>query len=260
LKTERIIISSADRVCRIILNRPEKRNALDDTMVSELTEAFRQAGADDDVKVILLTASGSAFCAGADLAYLQRISENNLQQNREDSTRLARLFEMIVTLPKPVIAAVNGPALAGGCGLASVCDIVLAASDSAQFGYTEVRIGFIPAVVMTFLIRRVGEGRARELILRGHIIDAREAKEIGLVNRVTEGGSLETEAEALCRELITRNSGAAMALSKKLIWKIANLDMKSALNLAAQANAEARMTPECKKGIAAFLGKKKVKW
>lgn len=259
MNPERIIVSSSDRICRIVLNRPEKRNALDDTMVAELTEAFRSAGASDAVKVILLSANGTAFCAGADLAYLQQISRNSLEQNREDSRRLAGLFEAIITSRKPVIAAVNGPALAGGCGLATVCDIVIA-SESARFGYTEVRIGFIPALVMTFLIRRVGEGRARELLLRGNSIDAGEAKAIGLVNMVADDGSLDANADALCHELITQNSGTAMALTKKLLWQIGTMDIQAALDVSAGANAEARMTPECRKGIAAFLTRTKIEW
>ena len=159
----------------ITLNRPDKRNALDDILVKELTLAFVAAGKDQNVKVIVLSGAGPAFCAGADLDYLQRLSAFDQEENQTDSRQLAGLFRVIHETRKPVIAVVNGPALAGGCGLASVCDFVLASREKARFGYTEVRIGFVPAVVMIFLIRRVGEGNARELVLRGNVIDASEA-------------------------------------------------------------------------------------
>ncbi|MEK9135680.1 MAG: enoyl-CoA hydratase-related protein, partial [Bacteroidota bacterium] len=146
------------------MNRPEKRNALDDMLVKELTSAFVAAGKDQSVKVVILAGAGPAFCAGADLDYLNKVAQFDLEENRADSQQLANLFRVIHELRKPVIAIVNGPALAGGCGLASVCDFVIASEENAKFGYTEVRIGFIPAVVMIFLIKRVGEGKARELV------------------------------------------------------------------------------------------------
>jgi len=256
----RITSSVSDRICRIVLNRPEKRNALDDIMVEELTAAFRRAGEDPSVRVVTLAAEGKAFCAGADLAYLQKLSSFSLEENQEDSARLAFLFETIYLLPKPVIAVVNGPALAGGCGLASVCDIVLASAEHALFGYTEVRIGFIPAVVMTFLVRRVGEGRAREMILRGNTFSAEEAERSGLVNRVLPEASLKEEAERLCRELATANSGAAMGLSKQLLGELSSPEVGVALRTASRANADARMTEDCRKGIAAFLEKQRIEW
>ena len=257
---ERIELAVAERVARITLNRPEKRNALDDLMIRELTSAFRSAGDDPGVKVVMLSGRGPAFCAGADLAYLQRLSEYDSAQNLADSTLLAQLFETIYYLQKPVIAVVDGPALAGGCGLATVCDFVLASEEKAQFGYTEVRIGFIPAIVLTFLIRRVGEGRARELVLQGNILSAREAESIGLITRAVPESVLGSTAEELCRELLSQNSLTAMGLCKTLIGMISNQEPRSALPLAARANAEARMTAECRKGIKAFLEKKKIEW
>jgi methylglutaconyl-CoA hydratase len=256
----RLLYETSNRRATITLNRPEKRNALDDVMVGELTNAFTQASRDQSVKVVMLQANGPAFCAGADLDYLSRIAAYDLEENRADSTKLANLFRIIYELRKPVIAIVNGPALAGGCGLASVCDIVVASEERATFGYTEVRIGFIPAIVMIFLIKRVGEGRARELILRGNIINALEARRIGLVNTVAPEAQLHASAMAIAEELIQQNSLNAMGLCKEMLSKLHGLNVADALELAANMNAAARMTADCKAGIAAFLKKEKIEW
>lgn len=257
---ERLTYVAGHRSVRITLNRPQKRNALDDQMVRELTQAFNAAGRDPNIKVVVLTGEGSSFCAGADLEYLQRISKFDLEENTADSRQLATLFRTIYELRKPVLALVNGPALAGGCGLASVCDIVLASREKATFGYTEVRIGFIPAVVMIFLLKRVGEGKARELILRGNVIDADEAARIGLVNAVVPESDLEASAQALIAELIEQNSLLSMGLSKEMLAKLHGLNLQDSLDFAANMNAAARMTPECKQGIASFLNKEKTRW
>lgn len=166
MEFSRLLYTSGQRTATITLNRPDKRNAMDDLMVKELTTAFSMAARDPDAKVVLLNANGNAFCAGADLEYLKRIASFDQEENLKDSSRLAQLYKIVYELRKPVVAAVDGPAIAGGCGLASVCDFIVAGKERAQFGYTEVRIGFIPAIVSVFLIKRVGEGRARELIMR----------------------------------------------------------------------------------------------
>lgn len=256
----RLLYDTSNRKATITLNRPEKRNALDDVMVAELTTAFTQAARDQNIKVVLLQGSGTAFCAGADLDYLSRIAAFDLEENRADSAKLANLFKTIYELRKPVIAIVDGPALAGGCGLASVCDLVIASEERATFGYTEVRIGFIPAIVMIFLIKRVGEGRARELILRGNIINALEARRIGLANMVVPEAQLQTSADALADELIQNNSLHAMGLCKEMLSKLHGLNVADALEFAANMNAAARMTADCKAGIAAFLKKEKIEW
>ncbi len=256
----RLLYDTSNRKATITLNRPEKRNALDDVMVAELTTAFTQAARDQNVKVVVLQASGTAFCAGADLDYLSRIAGFDLEQNRADSSKLANLFRTIYELRKPVIAMVNGPALAGGCGLASVCDFVIASEEHATFGYTEVRIGFIPAIVMIFLIKRVGEGRARELILHGNIINALEARRIGLANVVVPEAQIQTSVSALADELIHNNSLHAMGLCKEMLSKLHGLNLAEALEFAANMNAAARMTADCKVGVAAFLNKEKIEW
>lgn len=248
------------RTAFITLSRPEKHNALDDLMVSELTQAFTQASRDASAKVVVLKAEGESFCSGADLAYLKKLSEFDFNQNQRDSQQLMKLFLQVYTLRKPVIGLVQGPALAGGCGLATVCDIVIAARETATFGYTEVHIGFVPALVMAFLLRRVGEGRARELTLCGHTIPADEAHQMGLVNRVVPAMQLEAEGERLAQELADRNSGSSMGLIKELLGRIHGLSTPDALEYASNLNALTRMTEECKKGIAAFLNKEPLRW
>ncbi len=257
---ERVAYKVDNRRAIITLNRPEKRNALDDVMVKELTTAFTSASKDQNAKVVLLDANGPAFCAGADLEYLQRVAKFDQAENRADSQQLANLFRLIYEIRKPVIAVVNGPALAGGCGLATVCDFVIASEEKATFGYTEVRIGFIPAVVMIFLIKRVGEGRARELILRANIIGAAEAKELGLVSLIVPEKQLQTTAERLTDELLTQNSLMSMGLCKEMLSKLHGLNFVDSLDFAANMNAAARMSSDCKQGIAAFLKKDKIQW
>jgi len=248
------------RTAFITLSRPEKHNALDDTMVNELSLACTAAGRDSAVKVLILRAEGESFSSGADLAYLKKMSEYDFNQNQKDSQQLMKLFLQISTLRKPVIALVQGPALAGGCGLATVCDVIIAARETATFGYTEVHIGFVPALVMVFLLKRIGEGRARELTLRGNVISADEALRIGLVNVVVPAMQLDQEGEKLAQELADRNSGSSMGLIKELLGRIHGLSTPDALDYAANLNALTRMTEECKRGIAAFLKKEPLRW
>ncbi len=260
MQFSRILVESSNRTATITLNRPEKRNALDDVMVGELTTAFLQAGREQNVKLVILQAAGPAFCAGADLEYLNRVSKFDLEENRLDSNKLATLFRTIYELRKPVIAVVNGPALAGGCGLASVCDFVIASEENASFGYTEVRIGFIPAVVMIFLVKRVGEGKTRELILRGNVISASEAKAIGLITHAVPSTEVQRTVDTVANDLIQQNSLHAMGLCKEMLSKLHGLNFLDSLDFAANMNAAARMTPDCKQGVSSFLKKEKIQW
>lgn len=248
-----------NRIGFIILNRPEKRNALHAGLTAELTEAFEQAGKDQQVKVIILAAEGEAFCAGADLAYLQSMQQFTYEENLEDSAKLKNLFFTMYTLPKVIIACVQGPALAGGCGLVTVCDFAVAAT-SATFGYTEVRIGFVPALVTPFLIRKVGEGKARQLLLGGQLLSAPEAAQWGLITRATSQEKLKEETMLLARQLTGNNSAESMALTKTLLHQSSTLELNEALNLAAETNARARSTADCRRGISAFLNKEKIMW
>lgn len=256
----RIKYQVEQRVCTVTLSRPEKHNALDDVMVSELSSAFMNAQKSSDVKAVVLRGEGESFCSGADLAYLQRISQYDFHQNQEDSLSLMKLFMQISSHRKPVVAMVHGNALAGGCGLATVCDLVVASKETARFGYTEVRIGFIPALVMIFLVRRVGEARARELTLRGNIISAEEAERIGLVNMVVPETELEQAANGLAHDLVKHCSSSSMGLIKELLARIHGMSTNDALDYAANLNALTRMTDDCKKGIEAFLKKEPIRW
>jgi methylglutaconyl-CoA hydratase len=248
-----------DRIGWITLNRPEKRNALSSQLVNELKQALSLAKEDASVKVIVLRARGEAFCAGADLAYLQSLQNFSFDENLQDSNNLKELFLAIYNHPKVIIAAVQGHALAGGCGLATLCDFVVSVP-AAKFAYTEVKIGFIPALVMVFLLRKIGEGRAKELLLTGDLYSANDMLKMGLINRVVESENLEDEVKNLAIRLIENNSEQSMKLTKQMIAQVQSLSLESALELAAQGNAHARATDDCKKGISAFLNKEKPIW
>jgi methylglutaconyl-CoA hydratase len=228
-------------------------------MVVLLMKIIQQANTDPKVKVIVLGANGKAFSAGADLEYLQQLQKNSYEENLADSNSLKELFQLIYTLDKVVIAKVQGHAIAGGCGLALVCDLVITQPE-AKFGYTEVRIGFVPAIVMVYLLRRIGEGPARDLLLTGRLLDANEALELGLVNSVVPMESLDELVEASARKLIEENSAQSMKRVKAMIPKVQELDLESALEYAVKQNAEARGTQDCRKGIQAFLEKKPIRW
>ena len=254
-----VIYTVKDRVGYITLNRPEKRNALSHELVIELTDAFDKAEQDSSVKVVVLKAAGEAFCAGADLAYLQQLQRFSYEQNLEDSRQLKNLFLKIYQLKKVVIAQVQGHALAGGCGLATVCDFTFAVPE-AKFGYTEVKIGFIPALVSVFLIRKVGEHKAKQLLLTGEVIKAQEALTRGLINQVVNAEELEQIVFDFASNLIRSNSGQSMQLTKQLIAQVQSLSLEEGLEQAALMNAHARATEDCKAGIAAFLNKQELKW
>jgi methylglutaconyl-CoA hydratase len=248
-----------DRIAYITLNRPEKRNALNYDYVTELKTAFSYAENDNKAKIIVLKANGKAFSAGADLAYLQQLQSNTYEENLLDSNHLMELFKQIYTHPKVVIAQIEGHAIAGGSGLAAVCDYSYAVPD-AKFGYTEVRIGFVPAIVMVFLLRKIGEVGAKELLLSGRLISAREAKSYGMINRVSEADKIQDDVYQLAQELIEKNSGESMRRTKQMIAKVQEMALNEGLDFAAKMNAETRDTKDCKKGIGSFLGKKDLVW
>lgn len=254
-----VTYTAADRVGTITLNRPEKRNALNQEMVDALKQAFTKAGSDPEAKVIVLRAQGEAFCAGADLGYLQQLQKFSYEENLADSRNLMELYHLIYTIPKVVIARVEGHALAGGSGLVTVCDMAYAVPE-AKFGYTEVRIGFIPALVSTFLIRKIGEGKARDLLFTGRIILAAEAASLGMISRVVPGETMDAELNVLTEQLLTNASAQSLAATKKLLDQVQDLPLRDALELAAKENAAARGTDDCKRGIAAFLEKKDLRW
>ncbi|HWZ23050.1 MAG TPA: enoyl-CoA hydratase-related protein [Cytophagaceae bacterium] len=248
-----------NRIGYITLNRPQKRNALNHPFVTELKEAFMHAEKDEKVKVIVLKAAGDSFCAGADLEYLQSLQNNSFEENLQDSTHLMELFKMIYGLNKIVVAQVQGHALAGGCGLVSVCDFSFSVPE-ANYGYTETRIGFVPAIVMVFLIRKIGEARAKELLLTGNPIKAKEAKDFGIVNWIVEENELEVSVKEFAEKLCANNSGMSMQMTKEMIAEVQSMSLDEGLAYACRKNAEARNSEDCKKGIAAFLAKEKMTW
>ena len=256
----RITYMIEKRMGIISLNWPEKQNALDDQMVSELTQAFIQTQRDAAIKAVILRAEGDSFCSGIERSYLERISKYDFNQNLQDSTDLMKLFQQIYTLRKPVIALVQGEASGGGCGLATICDFIIAARETATFGYPEIKMGFIPAIVLIFLVRRIGEGRARELVLQGNIIDAQESFKLGLISKVVPSIELEKTGRQLANDLIATNSGTSMGLIKELLARVYGMETGDALDYASHLNALTRMTDDCKRGVDAFLNSKPLKW
>ena len=240
-------------VATVTLNRPEKKNAINDALLDGLTSALAEAKNDESVRVVVLRGAGTDFCSGADLSALQKISESSIYENLEDAERLAMLFMRIRSMDVPIVAAVHGRALAGGCGLATACDLVLA-SASARFGYPEVKLGFVPAMVMAILRRNLSEKRAFELITVGNEISAAEAERIGLINHVFEDASFDNEVSSFAAALAKR-SATAISLSKKLLYQMDGMTFETALGAGASINAIARMTEDCQKGIAKFLKK-----
>lgn len=247
-----VIITRDAHVGRLTMNRPDKRNALSPELVAHLHQGLLELQSDEAIRVIVLAGAGPAFCAGADLAYLQELTNNGTMENLSDSTRLMELMRAITECPKPVIAMVHGAAIAGGCGLASVCDIVIASRENAKFGYSEVGIGFIPAIVMVFLLRKIGDVQARRLVLTAEIVNAEEAFRIGLVSVLANEDNLENVVMATAQR-ISENSASAIALSKQMLWSLHGMSLDAGLHYATAMNALARQTDDCKSGVRSFL-------
>ncbi len=242
-----------DGVTTLVLNRPEKRNALAAAMVEELLRLLAEAGADPDVRVVALRGSGRDFCAGADLGEIAASQSKGTEAGLADAQRLGEVFLTMRRLPQPVVAVVQGRALGGGCGLATACDLVLAHED-ASLGYPEVHLGFVPALVMSILKRKVGDSTAFELLLRGRGITARESASIGLVNQVIPGDRFESTVEEYLAALATRPA-TAVALTKRLFHGLDGVSIEDAISRGAEVNALARLTEDCKRGVASFLAR-----
>ena len=248
-----VLVDVDGTVAHIKLNRPDKRNALNDQLIADLKAAFREADRDQSIRCIVLSAAGADFCSGADLSALQKISQASVGENLEDAHSLMELFVLIRELHVPVIAAVRGRALAGGCGLALACDMVLA-ERSARFGFPEVKIGFVPAMVLAILRRSASEKTAFELITTGEEISADQAAQFGLVNRVFESDAFDAEVKKFAGRF-EKLSRSAVALTKRLFYRADAMAFEDALFAGADVNATARMTADCQKGIARFLKK-----
>src|SRR5881275_422675 len=252
-----LILDIAGQIAAITLNRPDKRNAMSAAMIAELQSALDEIER-SHARVGILTGTGKAFCSGMDLEMLAAIAQQSAAENQEDSRRLAKLFRRIWSFPRPLIAAVNGAALAGGCGIATLCDFTLAVPE-AKFGYTEVKIGFLPALVSVFLIRQIGEKRTRDLLLTGRIIEAAEAKELGLVNEIVPAEKLLERSRELAQLLIAA-SPASLSRAKRLMTSAAAAGVDADLERAILENARIRCTPDFKEGLASFLEKRKPVW
>ena len=236
----------------LTLNRLEKRNALNPELVESIKSKLDEIEGDQDIKVLIITGEGKVFCAGADLEYLNKLQDYSSSENEKDSEELADLFLKIYNFPKPTIAAVNGAAIAGGCGLATVCDLIVADDEYAKFGYSEVKIGFIPAIVTIFLMKKIGEGHAKQLLLTSEIINAKTAYEIGLVNYLYNNildGSLEVASN------LVQNSEFSLKETKSMIHSISNLSVEEAVNYCVRLNTISRSTEDFKEGLNKFLKK-----
>jgi methylglutaconyl-CoA hydratase len=241
----------------ITLARPDKRNAISTQMIEDLLASLAEVQS-SPARVAILTGEGKAFCSGMDLDELRAIATRSPVEHLEDSRRMARLFRTVYSFPKPLIAAVNGHALAGGCGLATLADFTIAVPD-AKFGYTEVRIGFIPALVSVFLRRQIGEKRTRDLALTGRLFDAAEAREMGLVNLVVAAKELMEEARKLAATLIAA-SPTSLARTKRLLVQFSEGDLDREISMAVEENADIRSTADFREGLASFLEKRTPKW
>jgi methylglutaconyl-CoA hydratase len=248
-----IITAKENSILHITLNRPEKRNALNEALVNDLKTALRETENDETLRSVVVRGAGKDFCSGADLSALRKISESDVLENHDDADNLRELFSLIRSVKIPVIAAVQGRALAGGCGLATACDLVLA-TDTARFGYPEVKIGFVPAMVMAILRRNTSEKRAFALATQGFEFDAAAARDFGLINEVFAADEFEDKVKDYVSvyQIVSRS---AVVLSKRLLYQMDGMTFESALRSGVDVNTIARLTDDCQKGIAKFLNK-----
>jgi methylglutaconyl-CoA hydratase len=251
-----ILVSDAAPIRTITLNRPDRRNAMTPEMQTELIAAMQDAST--SARVLILTGAGDAFCSGLDLSALQAMQNKSEADHRADAQRVAHLFRTLYELPIPTIAAVHGPAVAGGTGLATICDFTLA-TPSAKFGYTEARIGFVPALVSAYLALQIGDKRSRDLLLTTRIFDATEAHRLGLVNEIVAPEDLTERAQVLAASLIA-NSPQALAATKRLLAAQNKAWLDTAIEAALDANSQARETTDFREGVAAFLEKRRPTW
>jgi methylglutaconyl-CoA hydratase len=251
MSDDRLVVALERRVLTLTLNRPDKRNAIDSTMVEALLNALERADLDQDVGVVVVRGAGKDFCAGVDLAELLASADRAPEENATSAAQFGEVFVRMRRIPKPVVAVVHGRVLAGGCGLASACDLVLAHAD-AQFGYPEIKRGFVPAMVMTMLRRIVGEKVAFDLVSTGRLLTAAEAGSLGLVSRVLPAAEFEQQAGEVVRQLAD-TSVSALALTKRQLYELEGRSFEAGVQLGAAVNAAARTTPDFRKAIEAFL-------
>ena len=252
-----LTLASDGPVATITLNRPDKRNAISYELINDMLRALEEVES-SSAQILIVTGAGKAFCSGMDLDNLRSITGRTPEENQSDSATMALLFRTLYEFPKVTIAAVNGPAIAGGCGVATLCDFTLASSE-AKFGYTEVRIGFVPAIVSTFLLRQIGEKQARDLLLTGRIVGAEEAFRLGLTNEIVEPGNLLGRARELADSLL-QNSPASLLATKRLLNRISSDALSRQIAAAVEENARIRTTADFREGVSSFLEKRTPRW
>jgi methylglutaconyl-CoA hydratase len=252
-----LTLSYEGSLALITLNRPDKRNAISYELIDDVLRALAEVE-ESPAQILILAGSGKAFCSGMDLDNLRSITGRTPEDNLADSATMARLFRTLYEFPKVTIAAVNGPAIAGGCGLATLCDFTLASTE-AKFGYTEVKIGFLPAIVSTFLLRQVGEKQARDLLLTGRIISAEEAFRMGLATEVVAADKLQERARELAASLL-QNSPASLLATKRLLKEYSGQELDRQIDQAVEENARIRGTEDFREGVTSFLEKRSPRW
>jgi methylglutaconyl-CoA hydratase len=253
-----LTLATDGAVALLTLNRPEKRNALSPQLIEELLAALDAVEATGSIRVLILTGAGQAFCSGMDLEYLKGLASQSAEQNLADARRTVRMFRRLWSFPKPLITAVNGAAMAGGCGIATLGDFTLASED-ATFGYTEVRVGFMPALISAFLQLQVGEKVARDLLLSGRVFGAAEAQALGLVTKVVPAAQLLPAARETAAALVANSPGALQA-TKRLLVHCSQAELIRRLELGVEESVAIRNTADFREGLAAFLEKRKPKW
>jgi methylglutaconyl-CoA hydratase len=249
-----------ERIGTVTLARPGQKNALNDVMMAELVQVFTTINRSNGVRVVVLTGAEASFCSGMDLEYLQKYSELGHEENLADARNLVKLLQLIHGLKKPVIAMVNGPALGGGCGLAAACDFVIVGRSKGKLGAPEVKLGFLPAIILFFLVQRMGEARAREFVLRGDILDAVTARDRGLATDVIDDDRLSSCVYEFAKGLACNTSAASISLTKELFSRMHEMSPKHLMDYAANLNALTRKSEDFRKGIDAFLKKEKIQW
>lgn len=253
-----IQVAVSNGTARIALNRPDVHNAFNDELLHELADAVRHATRNPDVRVLVLTGNGKSFCAGADLNWMRSVLDYTVEQNKKDAATLVDLLDMIDGCPKPVIGRINGAAVGGGAGLTAVCDMAIASTD-AKFGFSEVKLGIIPAMISPYVLRKIGRGPARELFLTGDRFDASRAREIGLVNDAVPPDKLDDAVNARVASILGSAPGA-ISEAKKLIRMVPDMDASEAREYTLTKIAELRASFEGQEGMRAFLDKRKPQW
>jgi methylglutaconyl-CoA hydratase len=255
----RVDFEIKDKVAFLTFNRPEKRNAIDDIAVAELKEYFDRAGSDENIRAIVFEGEGSAFSAGADLEYLQKLSGFSAAANLDDSSALKDFLLDVYRSRKLTCAVVRGPAIAGAFGLVLACDIVIA-SEKAKFGFTEVKIGFVPAIVLNFALRKLRESDVRELVLTGKILDASAALRVGLFSQIVPDNEIAPFTAQFLKDFIAGTSAKAVSLTKEILAEVREMRLDEALKYATTMNVAARATDDFQKGIKSFLNKERLEW